>query len=66
MGEWITGAVSGSGEKSSVVIVLSGRTSRRCIEQLKVLLRKWARRCGLGVGGVKVIKGKGLKRKKRK
>ena len=65
MGEEVTGLVSFGNEKSSVVIVISGQTSPKCLELLKLLLKKWAKRCSLGITSVRVLK-KTKKKKKKK
>lgn len=62
--EVLTGLVSYGKEKSSVAIVISGQTSPKCLELLRLLLKKWAKRCGLSIVSVRVVKK--AKRKKKK
>jgi hypothetical protein len=63
MGEEVGGSVKPGSGKSSVVIVVSGKPSSKCIEFLRVLLKKWAKRCGLRIASVKVQKKKSKKKK---
>jgi len=63
MGEEVTGLVNVGSGKSSVVIVVSGTASPKCIELLKLLLKKWAKRCGLGIASVRVRRKKSKKKK---
>ena len=57
MGETIGGAVSAEGSKTSVVVEVTGYTSAKCVEELKLLLKNWAKRCGVSLA-VKVKKKK--------
>ena len=65
MSEEITGVVSFPTQKSTMTLVITGKTSPKCRELLKLLLKKWAKRCGVGIGisGVRALK-KAKKKKK--
>jgi len=68
MGEGISAFVSAKSGATSITIFIRGPISPRCLEILKMLIRKWARDCGLTVDNVsvKLKKLKKLKKPKKK
>ncbi len=59
----IAGSIGGG--KSVVAITITGWASPACREELLMLLKMWAKRCGVKISSVKVTR-KAKKKKKKK
>jgi hypothetical protein len=64
MGEEVTGFFSSGNAKTSVVVVVAGKTDPKCLAWLMLELKKLAKHCGLTVKNLKVEKK--VKRKAKK
>jgi hypothetical protein len=65
MGEGFSAFVSAKSGATSVTIIIRGKISPDCLEELKAIIKKWAEHCGLAIDGV-TVKLKKIKKKKKK